>query len=80
MIRPPSFLFTRGFVYGSSSYLLMTKYNNYADPGIGGNGSNKIAVLDPMNAEIDPVSGATVMKEVLTALGPTPIRRPTGGP
>ncbi len=56
--------------HGSSSYLLMTKYNNYADAG--GNGSNKIAVLDPMNTEIDPISGATVMKEVLTILGPTP--------
>jgi hypothetical protein len=55
---------------GSSSYLLMTKYNNYANAG--GNGSNKIAVLDPMNTEVDPVSGATVMNEVLTVLGPTP--------
>jgi hypothetical protein len=58
--------------HGSSSYLLMTKYNNYSDPGIGGDGSNKVAVLDPMNTEIDPVTGATVMKEVVTALGPTP--------
>jgi len=56
--------------HGSSSYLLMTKYNNYANAG--GNGSNKIAILDPMNTEIDPVSGATVMNEVLTILGPTP--------
>jgi hypothetical protein len=58
--------------HGSSSYLLMTKYNNYADYGVGGNGSNKIAVLDPLNTEIDPVTGATVMKEILTILGPTP--------
>jgi hypothetical protein len=57
---------------GSSSYLLMTKYNNYSDYGIGGNGSNKIAVLDPMNTEVDPVTGATVMKEILTIVGPTP--------
>ena len=58
--------------HGSSSYLLMTKYNNYADYGVGGNGSNKIAVLDPNAIEIDPVTGATVMNEVLTILGPTP--------
>ena len=57
--------------HGSSSYLLMTKYNNYSDDGIGGNGSNKIAVLDPMNTEVDPVTGATVMKEILTIVGPT---------
>lgn len=56
--------------HGSAPYLLMTKYNNYADAG--GNGSNKIAVLDPNATETDPVSGATVMNEVLTILGPTP--------
>jgi hypothetical protein len=58
--------------HGSSSYLLMTKYNNYADPGIGGNGVNKIAILDPENSETDPISGATTMNEVLTIAGPTP--------
>jgi hypothetical protein len=57
---------------GTSSYLLMTKYNNYADPGLNGNGVNKIAILDPQNSEKDPVSGATVMNEVLTIAGPTP--------
>src|SRR5882724_12836697 len=58
--------------HGSSPYLLMTKYNDYSDSGIGGSGSNKIAILDPRNTESDPVTGATVMKEVLTIIGPTP--------
>ena len=58
--------------HGNSSYLLMTKYNNYADYGVGGNGSNKLAVLDPNASEIDPVTSATVMKEILTIVGPTP--------
>jgi hypothetical protein len=56
---------------GTSGYLLMTKYNNYA--GIGtGNGENKIAILDPNATETDPITGVTVMNEVLTILGPTP--------
>ena len=54
---------------GSSAYLLMTKYNNYTEGG--GDGMNKIAILDPNDTEIDPVTGATVMREVLTVLGPT---------
>ncbi|MGA2740965.1 MAG: hypothetical protein ABSG65_26435 [Bryobacteraceae bacterium] len=56
---------------GTSSYLLMTKYNNYADIGTG-NGENKIAILDPHATETDPITGVTVMNEVLTILGPTP--------
>jgi uncharacterized protein (TIGR03437 family) len=55
---------------GSSSYLLMTKYNDYADSG--GTGLNRIAVLDPDATEKEPLTGAAVMKEVLTILGPTP--------
>jgi hypothetical protein len=47
---------------GRSSYLLMTKYNNYAEQG--GDGVNKLAILDP--------DGVTVMSEVLTVAGPTP--------
>ncbi len=55
---------------GTSSYLLLTKYNDYASTG--GQGQNRMAILDPFATMIDPISGATVMKEVLTVLGPTP--------
>ncbi len=54
---------------GSSAYLVMTKYNNYA--GVG-DGVNRIAILDPNDSMLDPISGATVMKEVMTVAGPTP--------
>ena len=58
---------------GTSTYLILTKYNNYADGGIGGDGENKLAVLDPNNqTEKDPIlPSVTVMNEVLTVLGPT---------
>ncbi len=56
---------------GSSSYLIFTKYNNYANTGTG-NGENKIAILDPNATETDPVTGVTVMNEVMTILGVTP--------
>jgi hypothetical protein len=36
---------------GSSSYLILTKYNNYADPGAYGDGNNKVAILDPNASE-----------------------------
>jgi hypothetical protein len=49
----------------------MTKYNNYAGVG-SGNGVNKLAVLDPRDSQVDPISGVTVMKEILTIAGPTP--------
>jgi hypothetical protein len=57
---------------GDSSYLLLTKYNNYANWGIGGDGRNRLAILDPNGTQIDPISGVTVMREVLTILSPTP--------
>jgi len=64
---------------GTSPYLLMTKYNNYADSGTG-NGHNEIAVLDPDAAQLDEFSKGKVkvMKEVLTIADPTPF--PNGEP
>jgi hypothetical protein len=56
--------------HGTSTYLIMTKYNNYL--GIGtGDGQNKLAILDPFATQTDSVSAATVMQEILTITGPT---------
>lgn len=55
---------------GGSAYLLMTKYNNYL--GVGGDGLNRVAVLDPNRSEADPVTGTSVMREVIAIAGPTP--------
>ncbi len=55
---------------GSSTYLLMAKYNNYLGAGTG-NGVNRIAVLDPNASQVDSISGRTIMREVLTIDGPT---------
>lgn len=63
---------------GTSTYLLATKYNNYGGAG-SGNGQNRMAVLDPSSALVDPISGAQVMAEVLTILGPTPDANYVGG-
>jgi WD40 repeat protein len=57
---------------GNSSYLLMTKYNNYGRSG-SGDSKNRIAVLDPNSTQADMITPSQlVMKEVLTILGPTP--------
>jgi hypothetical protein len=65
--------------HGSSSYLLFTKYNNYAaEPGLpnAGDGFNEIAILDPHDTQRDTRNDGPasfrVMKEVLTIAGPTP--------
>ena len=64
---------------GSSAYLLMTKYNNYAGNGIGGDGANRVAILDPNAGQTDTYSSVTVMQEVVTMLGPTADRAVSGG-
>lgn len=56
---------------GPSSYLLLTKYNNYANFGIG-NGVNKLALNDPNTTYTDPTTGVTVMNPFLTVAGVTP--------
>ncbi len=59
---------------GTSSYLIFTKYNNYAGLD-GGDGVNKVAVLDPNATMVEPhasSNGQLVMKEILTIAGPTP--------
>ncbi len=56
---------------GTSTYLLMTKYNNYLIPGYG-DGRNRVAILDPNTSQADAYSSVSVMKEVQTILGATP--------
>jgi len=56
---------------GPSSYLLLTKYNNYAGVG-SGNGVNRLALVDPNTSFVDPISGATAMNPFLTVKGVTP--------
>jgi hypothetical protein len=56
---------------GSSSYLVFSKYNNYADTG--GDGVNKVAILDPNASQLDSHGrNLQVMREVLTITGVTP--------
>ena len=59
---------------GKSTYLILTKYNNYDMGGdAGADGSNKIAILDPLSNAVtkDRQSGVPVMDEIITVLGPT---------
>lgn len=55
---------------GTSSYLIVTKYNNYGGAGTG-DGQNRMAVLDPTRSQPDRISGNPTMLEVMTILSPT---------
>jgi hypothetical protein len=64
---------------GTSPYLLLCKYNNYYGSG-SGDGLNSMAVLDPNATQQDAFGGAvTVMREILTVVGPTPDPGTLGG-
>jgi len=60
---------------GISSYLIFSKYNNYAGAGTdGADGVNRIALLDPNATQVDAHSssnGMLIMREVMTVIGPT---------
>ena len=59
---------------GSSTYLIFSKYNNYAGFG-DGDGINRIALLDPNDTQIDAhpsADGLIEMREIFSAIGPTP--------
>jgi len=61
---------------GTSAYLLFSKYNNYAGNN-GGDGINRVALLDPNATQIDPhptAAGLVEMREVMTVMGCTPDR------
>src|SRR5262249_39418145 len=59
---------------GPSSYLIFSKYNNYAGHD-GGDGVNKIAGLEPDATQVEShasSNGLLVMKEIMIIAGPTP--------
>jgi hypothetical protein len=65
--------------HGTSPYLVFSKYNNYVageTGSSGGDGVNKVAVLDPFATQADPNNDSDgslqVMRGVLTMPGPTP--------
>lgn len=74
----PTSMLPKSEYNGNAPYLLMTKYNNYKDFGL--DGKNKLAILDPFDptGTIDPRTGVTGMKEVITITGVTPDGPPAG--
>ena len=64
--------------HGRSSYLLVSKYNNYLI-GPHGDGRMELALLDPHASQRDRFSDVRVMREVRTVLSPNhPPKTPKG--
>lgn len=55
---------------GTSPYLIVTKYNNYAFTPTG-DGDNKMGLLDPFDATPDFISSIPTMREIYLKSGPT---------
>jgi hypothetical protein len=65
--------------HGKSTYLLVSKYNNYIGVGPHGDGHNEVAVLDPTASQKDPYARVQVMKAVRTVLSPVQVPKATAG-
>ena len=63
---------------GQSAYLLLMKSNSYGGIGLG-DGRHRVAIVDPKDRQPDAFSSATVMREVISVLGPTPSSEVPGG-
>jgi hypothetical protein len=63
---------------GTSSYLVVSKYNNYL-AGPRGDGRNELALLDPGAAQKDRFSRVRVLREVRTVLSPIHIPNTPAG-
>jgi hypothetical protein len=65
--------------HGPSSYLLVSKYNNYIHIGPHGDGHNEVAVLDPTVSQEDPYASVQTMKPVETVLSPIQVPKEPAG-
>ncbi|HEY3907146.1 MAG TPA: hypothetical protein VGM14_24785 [Streptosporangiaceae bacterium] len=65
--------------HGKSSYLLVSKYNNYIHVGPHGDGHNEVALLDPTVSQKDPYASVQTMKPVETILSPIQVPKEPAG-